>query len=188
MIPDSDHPFDRAAAGLPTRELSDRARDQHRRMIAELAARPAARPPWYRRRWVLMLAAIVGLSGAGLGTAAALGLFSAPPTDRRIAYCFTTTDLGDPSNRVAVAVATPPDGGLPSLGDAATGALDICSGGWLQGRLSATDPKVLLDPKPPPWNYPIPPLVVCVLPSGEVGVFPGSAATCERLGLPLAEF
>lgn len=130
-------------------------------------------------------AALVVASGVGVGTAAALGAFHAePPTDRRTAHCYTTASLSDPTNHEDFAVAT---GGNPSLHDAATSALDVCRGGWLQGRYSTTDPEIALDPKPPPWNYPVPPLVACVLKNGQVGVFPGRAATCQRLGLKVAK-
>lgn len=181
--------FDDAVRRLGDLRLSEESRRRHLSMLADLtnASAPDARPPRRRaRRGVLVIgAAVVVASGVGIGTAVALGAFSsAPPTDRRIAHCYTTANLSDPSNHEDFAVAS---GGNPSLRDAASSALDICRGGWLQGRYSAEDPKIALNPKPPPWHYPVPPLIACVLKNGQVGVFPGQAATCQQLGLSVAE-
>lgn len=166
--------------------ISESAREQHLRLIHQLTQLSQKPRRWRWKRWTIVLAAVVGVSGAGFGTAAALGAFT-PPTDRRTATCFTTMDLHDPTNREDFAVATSPDDANPSLRDAAASALNICAGGWKQGRFSTSDPKISLDPKSAPWNYPVPPLVACVLPNGEVGVFPGDAPTCASLRLPNAQ-
>ena len=152
-----------------------------------LAAVGLGRPPGVRARgrWILVVCLACAISGIGVGTAAALGWLSAPPSDRRIAHCYTTAALGDPSNVLDVSVAA--NGANPTIPDAARTAMDICSGAWLQGRLSATDPKVSLDPQPPPWDRPIPQLVACVLASGELGILPGQESTCNQLGLAVAE-
>lgn len=169
----------------PLAHLPQSVKQRHVERLRRLPDDVGRRTGQPRSRKILVtVAAVVALSVSV--TAAALGVFSAPPTDRRIAYCYTTADLHDPTNHLDITVATPA-GGSPSEHDAAAEALDICQGAWMQGRLSATDPKVLLDPKPAPWNYPIPQLVVCVLDSGEVGVFPGQAGTCGSLGLPVAK-
>ena len=186
---DEDTRFDDAARRLGELRLSEDARRRHLSMLAGLTSgsAPSVRRSRLRgRRGVLVaVAAAVVAGGVGVGTAAALGAFrSAPPTDRLVARCYTTDSLDDPTNHEEFMVAT---GGHPSLRDAASSALDICRGGWSQGRYSASDPKVLLDPKPPPWDYPVPPLVACVLKNGEVGVFPGPDATCQQLGLAVAE-
>lgn len=177
--------FDELFTEQPELHISAAARAQHLRLIEQLTTgrRPTTR--WWRK-WAIILAASLGLGTAGLGTAAAFGAFS-PPTDRRIAYCFTTADLHDPANREDFSVATGPGDANPSLHDAAASALDICAGGWQQGRFSATSPKISLNPKPAPWNYTVPPLIACVLPDGSVGVFPGDATTCASLGLPTAK-
>lgn len=176
--------FDELFTEQPDLRISSAARDQHLRLLDHLAQGRRTHTRWWRK-WAVILAASLGLGAAGLGTAAAFGAFSAP-TDRRIAYCFTTADLNDPANREEFTVATAPNDTNPSLRDAAASALDICAGGWQQGRFSATNPKISLDPKPAPWNYPVPPLVACVLPNGSVGVFPGDTTTCASLGLPTA--
>lgn len=139
-----------------------------------------------RRRLATAGVGVVAALGIGVGTAAALGVFSSPPADRRTAVCFATADLSHPANNFEFAIAIPP-GADPSAADAARAATDICHGAWQQGRLSSTPPFVSEDPKPPPWDYPVPSLVVCVLKSGQVGVFPGTSETCRALGLPVAE-
>lgn len=178
--------FDELFSRQPELRISSAAREQHLRLISQLTQKPRKSRHRGWKKWAIVLSATVGLSAAGLGTAAALGAFT-PPTDRRVASCFTTVDLHDPANREDFAVATSPDDSNPSLHDAAASALDICAGGWQQGRFSATDPKISLDPKPAPWDYRVPSLVACVLPDGTVGVFPGDATTCASLDLPTAE-
>lgn len=197
MTTEGEHPFDEALRNMPHFELSDSATAEHLRMLASLPEEgtgstrvpPGNRGEWQSRRTRIAVigAAAVGLLGAGIGTAAALGAFSsAPPTDRRGAVCFATADLSHPANHFEFGIAVPP-GTNPTIGDAARAATDICRGAWQQGRLSGTPPFVSEDPKPAPWNYPVPPLVVCVLKSGQVGVFPGTTETCKALGLPVAE-
>ncbi|HEY3737774.1 MAG TPA: hypothetical protein VGL26_10050 [Jatrophihabitans sp.] len=186
-----DDEFDVALRRVAEARLSQSARERHRVMLAALAAAepellPPERPLRRRRTVLIATVAAVLAAGVGVGSAAAAGAFrSAPPTDRRIAHCYTTASLTDPHNHEDFTVAS--DGTNPSLPDAASHAMDICTGGWLQGRYSSTDPKVLLDPKPAPWNYPLPHLIACVLPSGEVGVFPGTVTTCTELGLDVAQ-
>ena len=189
--PDAYTQFDDAVRRLGELQLSDEAKHRHLMRLANLPNHTTAytqRPRNRRRRVLAAIAAAVVASGVGVGAAAALGAFrSEPPTDRRIARCYATDSLIEKHNFEEIGVAVGAGGGNPSLRDAASSALDICRGGWLQGRYSATDPEVVLNPKPPPWNYPVPPLVACVLESGQVGVFPGTEATCEGLGLAVAE-
>lgn len=176
--------FDEAVRQLPRYELTEAEQEQHLRMLAAL---PEGRSRSRRRRRLAILAcAVVGIGGVGVGTAAAFGVFSAPPTDRNMGHCYATADLSDPHNHSDFMVALPPGEAQTTLNDAASQAMDICTGAWMQGMLSTTDPK-LREPQPPPWNRPVPPLIVCVLPSGQVGVFPGDKTTCARLGLPVAE-
>ncbi len=190
--PQDDDEFEAVLRSLPSHQLSDAARERHRAMLASLSAdtptrRRSIRRRTHRRAGIAAGIAFVLVGGAGVGTAAALGLLSPkPPADRRIAHCYTTDSLTSPDNREDVTVATG-SAGNPSLRDAASSAVDICRGGWQQGRYSEGGTKILLDPQPPPWNYPVPPLVACVLKSGEVGVFPGDSTTCQNLGLPVAK-
>lgn len=182
--------FDDAARHLPRHHLTEEEKRQQLHDLRDAIARDAAgtRPRGHRRRRLAIIACgVVCAAGVGVGTAAAFGAFSAPPTDRSVAYCFTTADLHDPTNHEDVTVALPPGQKKLTEHDAAASAIEICADAWKQGRYSATDPKITIPPKPLPWTYPVPPLVACILPSGQVAVFPGTEATCTTLGLPEAE-
>lgn len=185
------HEFDDQIRDLPRFRLPEEVKERQLRMISELAEdrhvptpRSHGRPT--RRRAVLIAGIAVVTAGAGVGTAAALGLLSAKPTDRRFASCYATDDVHSTTNHLDITVATP-SGADPTEKDAANSALDICTGAWQQGRLSSTDPHVKEDPEPPPWNRKVPPLIACVLPSGQVGIFPGTEPSCQQMGLPAAE-
>lgn len=185
--------FDDQVRKLPRYQLSEETKARHLRMLAELASTDKQHtsfrrhPQWARRRRALAIVGIVVVTGgASVGTAAALGLFSAKPTDRKFATCYATDDVNGKDNHLDITVATGGDGNA-SEKDAANSAMDICTGAWQQGRLSATDVKVHEDPQSPPWNRKVPPLIACVLPSGQVGIFPGTSQTCRDLGLLIAE-
>lgn len=187
MTDDPDDEFLAALRRIPRYRLSDEAKERHLRALAELAAQPGPAPrrfPWLRfhprRIWVIVAVA-VGALGAGVGTAAALGVFESP-TDRTIAHCYATADLHEPNNHMNFAVAAP-SGGNPSLHDAANSALEICTGAWQQGRLSTTPPYVTRPSPDATPGHPVPTLIACVLPSGQVGIFPGSEQTCLELDL-----
>jgi len=80
--------------------------------------------------------------------------------------------------------------GAPGSNAQVTNALAVCSVVWADGflRWGSSEvggtrlPSGALDP-----DHPVPPLVVCVLPSGIAAVFPGEKNTCATLGLPAAE-
>ena len=182
--PEGRDPFVEALRGLPVRAISSDAQARHLHMIAALADEQPGRRRRRRRRFAIGAGSLVVALGLGAGTAAAFGAFrtEAPP-DRSMAHCYSTLDLHSTVNHNDFMVANP--GSSPSLPETASHAMDICEGAWMQGRLSLSDPKVLFDPQP--GTFPVPPLIPCVLPSGQVGVFPGTAAACASLGLPVAE-
>jgi hypothetical protein len=162
--------------------------ERHLAMLADLTQQPEQAKP--RRRWrrsvALIATGVLVTAGAGVGTAAAFGVFSQAPADRSIAHCYATVDLDDPGNHTDFMLAVDPKEIHPGgVGDAAAIAMEVCEGGWAQGRFSATDPKVS-DPHPTRADFPVPPLVACVLPDGSVGVFPGDPRTCAILELPQA--
>jgi hypothetical protein len=71
-------------------------------------------------------------------------------------------------------------------------ALEVCAQSWRIGGIAATKPHLRdLDPwyvdfeGPKPATYPVPELVACVLPTGQVGVFPNT--DCAALGIPTAD-
>ena len=153
------------------------------------ALAPRSRP---RRRTVRRKVAIVGIAvGLALtGTAAAatiVHLTSAPVTETDLARCYTVDSLagGNDFRGTSVAAAGP-------IGSHAqvTNALSACTlsgktGSWLPARKRANmtpSERAHLNP-----DHPVPSLVVCVLPSGVAGVFPGNKKTCQSLGLPAAQ-
>ena len=183
--------FDDNARRLPRYELSEEAKKRHRDLLASLNdAAPATseesstplivQPPAKRRpkRGLAIGTAIVVLCGAGVGTAAALGVFSAEPTDRGVAYCYATAQTDGP--RTTFSVAGSPD----QIGDSAASALAICRKQWGTGAVRASEPYLVrdADTNQPP-TFPVPALAACVLEEGTLGVFPGSDKVCAQLGL-----
>jgi hypothetical protein len=130
---------------------------------------------WTRRR-VAVVAGAAALVVVGGGTAVAMLSFERAPV-RSVAHCFpfVTSDFTNPALGPDVAF---------SGGDTAAAAIDACTAEWATGALVPTPPYA---GSPGPSTQPVPPLVACVLPSGVVGVFPGPAQTCTRLGLPRSE-
>jgi len=189
MNRDQDDEFDILTNRVAGRryEIDPEVAVRHLAMLADLTHLDQVKP---RRRWrrsvAFITAGVLVTAGAGVGTAAAFGMFSQAPADRGIAHCYATADLDDPNNHTDFMVAVKPLGEHPNgVGDAAAAAMEVCTGGWAQGRFSVTDPKVS-DPHPNRTDFPVPPLVACVLPDGTVGVFPGDARTCAILEIPQA--
>jgi hypothetical protein len=148
------------------------------RAVTSMVGRTAQRK--ISRRAAIVVASVVALAAAGVGTAAAFGLFS-KPTDRSIGHCYTAADLNAAHNDFALASSP----GAES-GDAAGYALDICQRDWGNGRLRINASQIG-EPDPGGARYPVPSLAVCVLESGQVGVFPGDQNTCRILGLTIAD-
>jgi hypothetical protein len=100
-------------------------------------------------------------------------------TNTETAYCYGSASLSeDNGNRMEFAT----QGTAEAPRDAAASGVDICAAYWRSG--------VFQFGKPPDINavptgnaYSVPPLVACVLPSGQAGIFPGDDTTCESLGL-----
>ena len=190
MNRDQDDEFDILTNRVTGRryEIDPQVAERHLAMLASLAAHSdqvRSRRRW-RRSVAFIPAGVLVTAGAGVGTAAAFGVFSQAPADRGIAHCYATADLDDPGNHTDFMVAVSPQEVHPGgIGDAAAAAMEVCAGGWAQGRFSATDPKVS-DPHPDRTDFPVPPLVACVLPDGSVGVFPGDPRTCTLLEVPQA--
>jgi hypothetical protein len=71
-------------------------------------------------------------------------------------------------------------------------AIEGCAKMWQTDRIAGTQPyQRVASPwgvgfaGPPPPIHPVPDLVACVLPTGQVGVFPNT--DCAALGLPEAD-
>jgi hypothetical protein len=156
------------------------------------AARPAGRRlrRGHRRmsRKVAMLAATATLAVTGTAAAVTIAhLTSAPVTETDVARCYSTDSLagGDNFAGLSTAAAGP-------IGSSAqvTSALAACTTSWADGFLTLGSTQVGGTRQPPgilSTNHPVPSLVVCVLPGGIAGVFPGDKTTCQTLGLPAAE-
>jgi len=147
-----------------------------------------------RRRTVRRKVAIVGIAvGLALtGTAAAatiVHLTSAPVTETNLARCYTVDSLaGSNDFRGTSVAAAGPIGSHAQVTD----ALSACALLWQDGLLArgSANAGVKMTPSERAHlnpDHPVPSLVVCVLPDGVAGVFPGNRKTCQSLGLPAAE-
>lgn len=182
----NDADFEKLAKQQSVAQVPQSTQDRHILALMSLAhGEDVAVVEQNTRRQTRLLAIGIGalvIGGASVGTAAALGTFSTP-TNLGGAHCYATADLHDDSNYINFALAAPPGQGLA---DSAAAAVEICSRDWLAGRFHPTDPKIT-ESDASGAAHAVPPLVVCVLESGQVGVFPGGNGTCERLGLPTAK-
>ena len=147
-----------------------------------------------RRRTVRRKVAIIGIAvGLGLtGTAAAatiVHLTSAPVTETDLARCYTVDSLaGGNDFRGSSVTAAGPIGSNAQV----TNALSACTLLWQDGLLTPGSANAGANMTPSQRahlnpDHPVPSLVVCVLPGGVAGVFPGNKETCQTLGLPPAE-
>jgi hypothetical protein len=167
------------------RALADKA------LLREMVASTNLAPQRLRKRrprlFVLSIVTGLGLTGV---TAAAAYTYLAPRSasvhDSARCYSSVSTATGGhfPGTTIGVAHVV----GLPKQ-DTAVEALQDCAGLWQRGFLTAKGyaaPDVPKGPDGlPPADQPVPPLVACVLRSGQAAVFPGPATVCAQLGLPL---
>jgi hypothetical protein len=173
--------FDDFVAELRVHEMDPEVARSQRSRLEKLVLAPPRRN---RKRALVIGAGVVALAAAGVGTAAAFGMFSAPPSDRTTAFCYSSAALTeDPAGRIEFAVSGPGTSG--AVGDAAASGIDICSAYWRAGVLEAGAPP-RGDVVPGGGTHPVPKLVACVLPTGQLGVFPGDELACARMGLPNA--
>jgi hypothetical protein len=136
-----------------------------------------------RRRPRVATVAVVGIVGViAVGGVAAAGAFLAPKpaTNRQTGRCYSTisSNFGDNFPGSSMGNAARPGGTAPELPPL---AIDDCAASWRAGAM--TYPGTHPSPNAA-GDYPVPPLVACVLPSGEAAVFPGPPSTCASLGLP----
>lgn len=151
-----------------------------------------------RRGWIGATAGIAFLV-AGAGTAAAW-VGRVEPTVRDTARCFAiaTTEFGDLGRSgeayadLSVILVDADTGEIVDRDQTPQHAIEGCAKSWQSGRLAGTMPyQRVASPwgvgfeGPPPLIYPVPELVACTLPTGQVGVFPDT--DCAALGLPEAD-
>ena len=106
------------------------------------------------------------------------------PDVTNVIRCFAipTTSYDDLTLGVDASYYATPSGGTART---AAMALDVCGSMWARGELSQRAPYITntLDETS---SHPVPELQACVLPAGNVGVFPGATA-CDHLGLPVPD-
>ena len=115
-------------------------------------------------------------SFAGVGIAAATNLLSPTPvTNLAVAHCYTLAQIGTNGTDVA-------DVGTPGSVAQVDDALGTCQMLCRDGFLAAGAPRAIRVIGPI-TVHPVPSLVVCTMPNGTAGVFPGDSATCQSLGV-----
>jgi hypothetical protein len=176
-----DRDVDRLLRALPAPGVPARTRDRQLELLrvamaadvgADVATDVVVVPIDRPRRRRRMVVAVVAAAVVGLGATAAATIAWQRAGNRTEVRCFpaVVTDYDNPRYGDVLQIDT----------DSAAAAVDICASLWRQDFLVSASP-YLGDGSDAP--QPVPPLVGCVLPGGEVGVFPTSQ-TCEQLGLP----
>ncbi len=153
------------------------ARQRH---IETFATAPSAGHRFTRRtaRFVTVLAggAVLLVGGTAAATYVAFRPATVPVADQTRCYTKATLDGGDDFFGTTVTVAYAADAPRTPAS-----ALTTCADLWRQGLLHLGTKAV--DAPDPGHEYPVPPLVACVLDSGVAAVFPGDDRTCALLGL-----
>jgi hypothetical protein len=143
------------------------------------ATHPAPRRRrWRRRNFFAGVGALVLVAAAG-GTAFAWAyLHPRAVTDTTQARCYSDDSYAPGATFHGTTVATPDSA-------TATGrvrdALATCASLWRVGALQSGAPVAITNRTA--RIYPVPALVGCTLPDGAAAIFPGTADTCESLGL-----
>jgi hypothetical protein len=169
----TDDDVDRLLLQLPAPGVPARTRERHLELLrATIAADTATVVPIERARRRRRVVAVVAATAVVLGATAAATIAWQRASNRTEVRCFpkVVTDYDNPVYGDTMQIDT----------DSASAALDICSSLWSSDFLVSTYPYTGDGSRAP---QEVPPLVACVLPNGEVGVFPTSQ-TCEQLGLP----
>jgi hypothetical protein len=150
-------------------------------LLRALASSEGGRAPRRARRGVVVagFAGMTLLAAGGVAAAGAL-LAAQPATDRSVGRCYSviSSNFGDDFPGSSMSNAARPGQTAPELPPV---ALENCAAVWRAGALSAPGTQPVPDAA---GEYPVPPLVACVLPSGEAAVFPGPPSTCASLGIP----
>lgn len=131
----------------------------------------------WRISYPLGLAIIAAAFGGTVATAAVYEHFR-PVTNFNTAHCYSIDSAS--SNGTLVAVAGPI--GSP---EQVTNAIGTCSMLWRDGFLVSGVSHVMhITETEATTVHRIPALVVCTMPNGTAGVFPGPHTLCRKLGLP----
>jgi hypothetical protein len=131
------------------------------------------------RRWShSSVAMVLGISGvvAGVGVAAAaVYVHYEKVSNITTAHCYSLPQLGDNGATVAVLSVTT---GTSKVTDALGTCTMLFRDGFLTPGVSR-----LVHVTQPTTVHLVPNLVVCTMPDGTAGVFPGNSSTCSVLGL-----
>lgn len=130
-----------------------------------------------RRSWRRPLLALPVAAAVALGTTGAFTFFSSeePAAQRHTVRCYSTGEWSNKGFYTEVSRARP-GGAAPGAAEVGD-VLDACATLFRQGFLREGDPR-LHDETDGAATRPVPRLAACVLPSGQVAVFPGT--TCRQ--------
>jgi hypothetical protein len=158
---------------LPT--LPARRREAARHQLEQVVERAAQA----RRRSPAVVTAVLLAVVLSTGAAAAAIAAFQPVTNKAQARCYTVADLA--GGRYTT-IATP---GRTGSSAQVRDTLTVCAALFRQGFLSVGGRGIdaHADGRA---DHRVPVLVVCTMPDGTASVFPGDAATCAKLGLPVA--
>jgi hypothetical protein len=177
---------------LRTWQVPPQRRAADKMLLAEVMAEPNS--PKQRstprlhltRRAILVVSLVGGIITAGGVAAAVVTLRPQNPSVRDTARCYskvsTNFSSSFPGGEVGIAQQLNPatNASVPTNTDVPSQVISLCATMWSWGfsKPGIGAPRTS-------ENNPVPSLVACVLPSGEAAVFPGNAATCTKLGLPV---
>lgn len=129
---------------------------------------------WRRSSVAFVLTVVTAAGGVGVA-AAAVYIHYEKVNNFNTAHCYSLPQLGDNGTTIAVLnVATGSSQVIDALGS--------CGMLWRDGFLSP-GVSTVVHLTPTTTVHPVPNLVVCTMPDGTAGVFPGTASTCSILGL-----
>jgi hypothetical protein len=166
----------------PTRELPPERIAAMRAELETFVTREEPATRWWRKRRTITGGLVIALIVAtGGGTAAAYAyLHPRTVTNKGFARCYTEavavrSGISFPGTTIAQASGS----GASGLVD---NALDTCAALWRIGALRLGVPSIV-PPVDDRRSYPVPALVGCTMRDGAAAVFPGTADTCDQLGL-----
>jgi hypothetical protein len=166
--------FDYQSAPVLSDPRRTAARQQLEQVVAQSA--PARRGQSRRRKW--MVSGAIILSVVVVSCAVAVARYQRI-TDRTQSRCYTVADVS--GYYLSIGMASTP--GHPAD---VRRAMSICQSLYRQGFLRPGKARVY--PRPGSGTrHQVPALVVCTLPGGAAGVFPGGRKTCSELGMPEAQ-
>ena len=134
-----------------------------------------AQTPRRWRRSSLAIAFTLVTAAGGVGVAAAAYTHYQRVSNLTTAHCYSLPQLGD--NGTTIAVLNPSSGSSRVVD-----ALGSCGMLWRDGFLSPGVSSIVRVTQTTTVHQ-VPSLVVCTMPDGTAGVFPGTAVTCANLGL-----